>query len=84
MFAKLKSILSSHIAPGAACVNVRPFSFPWGMTINCRGSASRGDEILEELAAELDEVYEHLEADRLREGRERVASIIAKLEGMNL
>lgn len=84
MFAKLKSMLSSHVAPGAVCVNVRPFSFPWWTTINCRGSASRGDELLGEIVAELDEVYEHLEADRLREGRERVAAIIAKLEGMNL
>lgn len=84
MLSKLRSILSIYVSPGAACVNVRPFSFPWGMTINCRGSASRGDEILEELVSDLDQVYEHLEADRLREGRERVAAIIAKLEGMNL
>lgn len=79
MFAQLKSLLSSHVAPGGGYVDVRPFSFCWFSRIEVRANA--GDDAIEraEIVGQLKAVEQHLIADRLVEGRELLVLTLERM-----
>jgi hypothetical protein len=79
MFAALKSLLSVHVAPGGAYVDVRPFSFAWFTRITIRANAGDNEIERTEIIESLKAVEQHLLADRLVEGRELLVLTIEKM-----
>jgi hypothetical protein len=77
MFAALKSLMSNHLSPGSAYVNLSPFSFAWFTRIQVDTMADSVGK--EELVRKLTEVSVMLDLDNLAGGRERLESIIAEL-----
>jgi hypothetical protein len=79
MLQKLTSLLSATVYPGAAYVDVRPFSFPLFARINVTASANRDEAEFAMLKEKLAGVYDELNADRFNEGREKLAVILQDL-----
>lgn len=79
MFAALKSLLSVHVAPGAAYVSYAPFSFAWFTRPTVRANA--GNDAVEhaEIIEQLKAVEQHLLADRLVEGRELLVLTLERM-----
>lgn len=67
MFANLKSLLSNHISPGGSHVNVSPFSFPWGCTINVVIHAGPDAEQIEQLKSEIIRLEDQLHDSVIRQ-----------------
>lgn len=77
MFAALKSLLSNHLSPGAAYVNLSPFSFAWFTRIQVDTMTDSFGK--DDLAQKLTDVGEMLDNDDLMGGRKRLNDIIAEL-----
>jgi hypothetical protein len=77
MFSSLKSLLSSHAAPGSAIASAAPFSF--FARFNIQASAGDDAKQIEGITAELMEVDRLLDADDFGAGRERLKAILRTL-----
>jgi hypothetical protein len=77
MFPNLKSLLSSHAAPGSAIASAAPFSF--FARFNIQASAGDDAKRIEAIASELMEVDRLLDADDFKAGRERLKDVLRGL-----
>lgn len=82
MFAKLKSMLSVHVAPGAANFSIRPFAFVFGGTYHVAGSAHREHALMEQVRNELELLADVLDEDDLQRGRDMLDSIRQTIAGV--
>ena len=74
MFAALKSLLSNHVAPGAALVTISPFS-----CLVAHVTITTAPPTVPDYLPDLEDALGYLDADELVRGRTAIERVIEKI-----